>query len=371
MRFIPQKLYLQIIIFLIAANAHAQEPWPSPEVEQMYRHAREYMAAGNLKDAAITFKQAIILAPGNMILYKELGNAQYLSGNFSDAEQTLSSLQNSKDADEECFQLLAASQAAQKKMKDAKKTLHAGLSRFAASGLLYNETGNEYTLKNDHKAALNAWLDGIENAPGYPQNYYSAALVYLNSEKVFWGLMYGELFLVMKPVSPSNRNDTVQDEQLKKMLFAGYKKMFDNIGSSEAPQYGRVKAGQDATTFEAAVLKIYTTLTPVVSDGVTAENLTMVRTRFLMDWFSEYGSKYPFSLFSYQDELARNGKFDIYNEWIFGKAENEVQYDAWNNFHEGDIVRFLQWEAKHIVVPKAGAFYNERDMKGLFDKKKK
>jgi tetratricopeptide repeat protein len=371
MRIIVQKLYLQAIPFLLAIHSNAQQQWPSPEVEQMYRHAQEYTVSGNLKDAVTTYKQAIILAPDKTILYKELGNVQYLSGDFHDAEQTLSALQSSKEMDAQSYRLLAASQAGQQKIKDAKKTLKEGMARFPGSGLLYAESGREYKLENKQEDALNAWLDGIEQAPDYPQNYYEAALIYLHTEKVFWGLIYGEFFLCIKPASRAdNKQDTLRDGTLKTLLYAGWKKMFDNIGSSQQPEYGHAKTNHEVKTFEDAVMKIYTMLTPVVSDGITTENLTMVRTRFLMEWFSQYANKYPFSLFAYQDELVRNGRFDIYNEWLFGRSENDVQFDAWNKFHEGDISRFLLWQNGHHIQPRAQQFYNSRSMSGLFGKKK-
>jgi hypothetical protein len=115
---------------------------------------------------------------------------------------------------------------------------------------------------------------------------------------------------------------------------------------TDAAESGQTR-DQKAAGFESSVLSVYQMLTPVVSDGITTENLVMVRTRFLMDWFRQYGEKYPFTLFSYLDGLIRLGKFEIYNEWLFGAAESEVDYESWNQFHEGDIDRFLKWKETH------------------------
>jgi len=103
-------------------------------------------------------------------------------------------------------------------------------------------------------------------------------------------------------------------------------------------------------------------LTPVVSDGFTTETLTMLRVRFLMDWFAQYDGEYPFAFFTYQQDLIKNGRFDVYNEWLFGAAESETEYRAWNLYHEGDMERFLKWRALHLFVAEAGAFYNEQDL---------
>lgn len=264
------------------------------------------------------------------------------------------------DADARCYQILAASQAAQNNIKSAKATIKKGISHFPDSGMLYHEKGIICQLEKKPEDALNAWLDGIQREPGYAQNYYAAAHIYLNTDKVMWGLLYGEVYVNIA-------YDTAAVQEIKKMLFAAYKTMFDNI-SKEVPEYGKAKPDKTTNDFEDAVQRVYASLTPVVSDGITTENLTMVRTRFVMDWFSQYNNQYPFSLFSYLDELIRSGHFDKYNEWLFGKVESTVEYTAWNTFHEGDMARFALWQNDHKLHPVAQDVYNNRNMTGLFNK---
>ena len=347
------------MLLFTASFANAQENWPTPEIEQMYRHAQEYVARGDLKSAVTTYKQAISLAPGKIVLYKELGNTLYLSGKYEEAEQMLTPVYMKPEADATCYQILAASRAAQGNKKEAISTLQKGVTRFPLSGLLYHEQGKVLTVENKPGAALNAWLEGIAKDPGYAPNYYEAALTYMGSDKAIWGLLYGEMFLGMQ-------HDTSVDEGIKNALFTGYKKMFDGFAKEDLPQYGENKTRKPAKNFEAAVLQVYSGLTPVVSDGISIENLTMVRTRFLMDWFSTYSGRYPFSLFSYQDSLVKLGKFDIWNEWLFGRAENVPEYDAWNKFHEGAITRTRDWQSKHLLHPTSQDSYNDRNMDGLF-----
>ncbi len=362
MKLILQKLFLPFVILFISFIAMGQEGRSSPEWEQMYTNAKRDLDHGNLEDAIVTYRQAIQLAPGNIILYKGLGKALYLNGKFKEAEQILTQLINETVTDEEFYRLLAASQTAQNETKSATVTLKKGLARFPGSGLLYHELGKQYN--NKPGAALNALLDGILKEPGYPENYYEAARVYLSSDKVFWGLLYGEIFLYME-------HDTTGDDELKRMLFKGYKTMYGNLSQDALPEYGKAANKSPATTFEDAVMQVYSLLTPVISDGITTGNLTMIRTRFLMDWFPAYGDKYPFSLFSYEDNLVRSGHFDICNQWMFGKAENAPQYEAWNNFHEGDVARFLKWKAANKLHPLSNDFYNNRNMDELFNKKNK
>lgn len=152
----------------------AQQSALSPEWEQMSRNAKEYENRGDYKNAIITYKQAIQLVPGNIVLYKELGNALYKSANYDEAEQTILPLISKKEADPACYQLLAAIQLARNETKKSKNTLQDGLTRFPSSGMLYFELGNLYYSEQKPEAALDAWLDGILKEPGYPRNYHEA-----------------------------------------------------------------------------------------------------------------------------------------------------------------------------------------------------
>ena len=359
-----QKSYLIAGILLMTQYAYAQESWPSPEAEQIYTHARQYLALGNYKDAVITYKQAILIAPGKVAIYRELGKALYLSGDFTEAKKVLLEIPAKADAGEEYYQLLAACMTAKQEFKTAKATLKTGIEKYPLSGLLYHEAGNLELLEGNPEEALQAWLTGIQKAPGYQRNYYDAANIYLGTNEVMCGLLYGELFLTME-------QDTTGADELKRKLFAGYKTMFDNFGGDEVPGFGKTAKALPVNSFGDAVGQIYRGLTPVVSDGATTENLTMVRTRFLMEWFQAYKSKYPFSLFDYQDEMIRTGHFDIYNEWLFGMAESAESYKAWNTFHEGDMERFLKWKKTLNYIPAGGDFRDiDKSMKGLFPKRK-
>jgi tetratricopeptide (TPR) repeat protein len=281
-----------------------------------------------------------------------------LSGNYKDAVETLQPLMDKRETDEAFYDVLAASWAAQDDARKAKTVLKNGLQHFPASGLLYYDLGHLYDMEKKPEEALKAWEEGINANPGYARNYCNAAKKYLNSEDVMPGLLYGEIYLNIA-------QDTDDADTLKKMLFSGYKKMFDNIAKPDRVEQSEQ---QEATAFMDAVKKTYAKLTPVVSDGVTTENLTMVRIRFLMDWYDTYGGKYPYSLFAYHDYLVRNGLFDIYNEWLFGKAESITEYKAWNQFHAGEMDIFLEKKAAHGLRPGQTDIYSSE---GVAPKRKK
>lgn len=349
--------YLLLLTILWSAKANAQSAWPSPEAEQLYNQARQYLSNGNLRQAIPLYQQAIAIAPDQMILYRDLANAWYLSGNYEQADKTIEPVLESGRADEQCYQIAAASKNAQKEDKKVKKILSKGIEKYPHSGLLYHEWGKFYDDQNLEEEALQKWLAGIAADPAYRINYYEAARTYILTKKPVWALLYGEIFINMEPNTP-------RSYETRKLVMAAYKKIFTSA-ATEVQAFGKNAKKETADDFEAAVLQTLMKLAPVVSDGVNAENLIMLRTRFLMDWQHTCALKYPFTLFSYQDDLLRYGYFDAYNEWLFGKVENIQQHEGWLKFHPQAIPSLEKWQGAHPLRPAFSDSYNDAKLKGL------
>ncbi len=357
------------ILFFLALLAvqlpvYSQTVWPSPEVEQMYNEAREQNARGNLRGAITLYQQAIHIAPGVMVLYRELGKAYSMAGANEEAQKTLEPIIKSGDADEQTFQALGTSYAASGSIKKAKNTFEAGIERFPHSGIIYNAWGKmlEEEDKNPEEA-LKIWIKGIEADPAYHINYYDAARTYMNTNKPVWAILYGEMFINIE-------QQTVRSNETRAMLIRAYKRLFNAIAREDLPEYGKKNTNTaHSNGFEEAVYNTYIKLSPVVADGMTTENLIMLRTRFIMDWYLTYARKYPFTLFQRHDELIRNGYFDIYNQWLFGKAENAAQYEAWNKFHPNAMGELEEWLKENKFNPTAADAYNTGEVDGIFLKK--
>lgn len=359
----PFKIITTVIAIVIVINAHAQT-WPSPEVAQMYKQASEQLASGYLQQAIVSYKQLIPLAADQPVLYRDLGKAYYLTQDYTQAFKTLEPLIKSDDADPQSYQIMAASLKASGDKRKAKNTLQKGIERFPRSGLLYHELGLLFEDDNDMPHALEAWLTGIEVKPSYHINYYEAARTYAQSSKPVWTILYAEVFVNMEQHTP-------RSEETRKLLFDTYRKLYSSAPVGDVPAYGQAQAKDVTLSFEETVMDILMKLAPVVSDGVTAESLTQLRTRFLMDWFSQNnGNRYPYNMFSYQDSMIRYGYYEIYNEWLFGKAENEQQYEAWNKFHVGDMEDLDVWYKEHPFRPLNSDFYNDKKIDRIISGKK-
>lgn len=363
---LSRKIQLFVFALVMPVFLWAQGTELSPEVAQLYGSAGKNLERGNYKDAITAYKQAIMLAPGEKKLYRMLGQAYFLAGNYAEAERTLGVVITATDysADATCYRLQAAAMAAQRKYKQARAIISEGLEKFPDSGLLYHEQGEINLRDNKPEKALAAWLDGIEKAPAYPGNYYAAAGIYLQTDHVMWGLLYGEIYLNIA-------HDTAGYENLKNQLFAAYKTLFDNLVNKDVTKNTNLLKPSAVNSSEDAMQYTWLTVTPVAGDGITTENLVMARTRFLMEWSANYSNKYPYSLFRYWDTLVRTGHFEIYNEWLFGKAENVGEFKAWDTFHEGDIARLTEWMSHNPLIIANNDSRNSRQIKGLFNRRKR
>ncbi len=349
----------------ISFNAYTQEAsyWPSPEVEQMYKQAKDYLAAGAVKQSIVLLQQAIQLAPDVMLLHRDLAQALNLANEYNEAYRTIEPVIKSGQADEQAFQTAGSALLGAGEKKKAKNILEKGIKSYPHSGVLYHELGRYYESNNELEYALDSWLQGIEADPVYHLNYYEAARIYAGTDKLIWTIIYGEMFVNLE-------RHTTRSMETRKWILDAYKRVFATIGTKSVPKYGRNTTKGESANFETAVMQTLLQLSPVVSDGITTENLTMLRTRFLIDWMANFAARYSFTLFTYQDKLIRDGEFDAYNQWLFGVAENESLYNSWTKFHKDAIPQYENWTRTNRFQPTASDVYNDKDLRTLFTKKK-
>ena len=347
---------------LRAQTLHTQ----NPEVESLYRSAQFFLASGAFTQAIAAYQQAINLAPAEPLLHRDLANAFLLSGNPQRAEKSIMPLIEKDRADAVSYAIAANVQLALKEDKKARKLLDAGIERYPHSGYLFHERGKLWENSGDELKALKEWVAGTVAEPTYHLNYYEAARMYMHTKEPLWAMLYGEIFVNLERA-------TARSGETRKLLLAAYKRLFlaqDAFGEQAFGKEGKVVAPQ---SFEEAVKTVFLRLAPVLSDGISTENLTMLRTRFIMNWTAAgFAEKYPFTLFQMHDDLLREGHFDAYNQWLFGRAENAAQYEAWNKFHPEAVRDYEAYYSAHPLLPMAiDAGYNMQISKKLFEQERR
>ena len=138
---------------------------------------------------------------------------------------------------------------------------------------------------------------------------------------------------------------------MKQLLFDGYKeKLFaepDLLKGSENIKSAFAKAYLIAMNKQSAL----------TGKGVNIEVLTMIRTRFILDWFVTSAPRYPFRLFDYHQQLIREGMFEAYNQWLFGPVENLAAFDNWTKTHSEHFNNFTTFQRSRVFKVPAGQYY--------------
>jgi hypothetical protein len=95
----------------------------------------------------------------------------------------------------------------------------------------------------------------------------------------------------------------------------------------------------------------------IASGGIDLETITMIRTRFILDWFHDYAAKFPSRLFEHQRQLLQEGLFDAYNQWLFGTVQNLAAYQNWITTHAADYDAFTKFQRGRIYKVPPGQYY--------------
>lgn len=336
------KRFLVFILFLFSVfSLIAQDQ----DAKQLYATAKEFMRQADYDNAILVLNSAIKQDPGNLEMLQDLSYINFLKRDFAKSIEISKVLIERPDAEEQTFQLLGMDYKAIADYKECDKMYKLALKKFPKSGVLYNESGELMALQKNKTGSIAQWEKGIEQDPGYSGNYFNASNYYALNDNLLYEIIYGEIFLNLESYS-------TRSADVKGLLLEAYKKIYYD-GTLSKLMNDKKKSG-----FEQLYLATLAKSSSLASEGVTAENLTAIRTRFVLDWFSEKNdAKYPFRLFSHQQYLLREGLFDAYNQWIFGAANSPSAYQVWIDVHDKQAVAFKQFQQSRVFKVPAGQNY--------------
>ena len=321
-------------------QATAQEQ----DAKTLQETARAFQRQGDFGNALVVLNKAIEKEPGNNEIKKDLVLTYYMNHDYDKALPIAKALTDKPEADVQSYQLTGMIYKALEDRKEAEKLYRKGIKQWPNSGVLYNEYGEMLWTKQDY-SAIKQWETGIEVDPNYSGNYYNATkFYYLTVDKV-WALIYGEMFLNLESY-------TRRTAEIKETLLESYKKLF-----SEADVNKKETSKND---FATAVLNGLKKQSSVISSGINPETLTMLRTRFLLDWDATNGSKFPLRLFDYQRQLLREGLFDAYNQWLFGTAQNLPAFQTWSVTHTDQYDQFNKFQKGRVFKIPNGQYYQTK-----------
>jgi len=320
---------------LISSTCFAQER------DSLDRVAKQFMRSGDYANAVVVLSNALKNDPDNLEMQKDLTFTYYLQKNYSASVESGRKLIARKDADEQCYQILGMALKAIDEKKEADKMYKQGIKKFPSSGELYNEYG-EMLWANKDAESIRFWEKGIEVDPNYSSNYYNASKFYYFTYDKVWSLIYGEIFINLESYSR-------RTPEIKLLLVDGYKKFFTDLKTP--------KSASAKNPFVTAYLSVMNDQSATMSLGVTPESLSILRSKFVLEWFEKYADKYPFRLFEYQRQLLKDGMFDAYDQWAFGASLGLTAFQNWTTQHAEEYNRFISFQKGRVFKVPAGQNY--------------
>jgi Tfp pilus assembly protein PilF len=304
------------------------------------------MRQGDFNNAIIILTRALQMDKNNIEMQKDLAMSYYYKRDYEKALDEVKILMDRDDADVAAFQIAGNVYKALEEVKECEKVYKRGLKKFPNSGPLYSEYGELLWEKKDF-SAIEQWETGIRVDPTYSGNYYNAARYYFYAKDKIWALVYGEIFVNLESLSD-------RGTAMKQLLLQAYKeKLFADAD---------LMAGQEKnkSDFARAFLECMSKQSSLANRGITTETLTMIRTRFILDWFDKYAGRFPYKLFDYQRQLIQEGIFNAYNEWLFGTVENLATYDNWTKTHDEEYKNFIAFQKTRVFKMPSGQYYQQK-----------
>ncbi|HYJ37708.1 MAG TPA: tetratricopeptide repeat protein [Chitinophagaceae bacterium] len=333
------RIFIPILLFIsIAVSGFSQD------TKSMFETARSFQKQGDYQNAVLVLNRALEQQPNDLAILKEIALTYYLQRDFVKAKQIALPLPERADADVQTFQIMGMIHKEMEERKECERLYKEGLKRFPNSGVLHNEYGEMLWTKQDY-AAIKWWEKGIEVDPNYASNYYNAALHYYFTFDKVWPIIYGEIFLNLESYSK-------RTAEIKDLVLQSYKKLFTEKD---------IMNKQDTKNpFVSAFLATINKQNGAISQGITPESLTVLRTRFILEWDNKEASRYPFRLFDYQRQLLKEGMFDAYNQWIFGAVQDLSAFQQWTNSNAASYSKFTDFQKGRVFKLPANQYYQTR-----------
>ncbi|OIR05396.1 tetratricopeptide repeat protein [mine drainage metagenome] len=315
------------------------------DAKKLYASAKDFMRQGDYDNASITLENALKAEPGNLDMLKDMAFLSYLKRDFAKSIEISKTLIERPDADEQTFQMLGITYKAIAEYKECNKLYKTGLKKFPNSGVLHNDFGELLAQSKDMNSAIEQWENGIQLSPSYSSNYFNAANYYARTNNLARVIIYGELFINLESY-------TSRTADIKALLLEAYKKLFAD------DTFIKLSNDKNNSAFTKLFFATLEKSRSIAAEGITAENLTAIRTSFILNWFHEKNNtKFPFRLFDHQQYLLSEGLFDAYNEWIFGAAASPSAYQVWIQSHDQQAADFKKFQQSRVFKIPSGQYY--------------
>ena len=332
------KKIFPLLLLCICLKTIAQD------TETLHQTAKTFMRQADYANAVLVLNRALQQAPNNLGMIKDLALSHYYKREYALALEVIKPILDREDVDDQSFQIAGNIYKALLLPKECEKLYKKGLKKFPESGPLYSEYG-ELLWTQQNFDAIKLWEAGIKADAAYSKNYYNAARFYYLSKNKIWGILYGEIFLNMEPQNSGSA-------ELKSILLDSYKKLYAEANLKEI-------ASKEKNEFAKAFLEAMDRQSGQAAYGINTASLTMIRTRFILDWYATNAAKFPYKLFDYQQQLLKDGFFEAYNQWLFAPADNLNAYQNWVDTHSAENGAFFNFQKARLFKVPGTQYYQD------------
>ena len=329
-----------LVVFMAAASMVNGQ---TQDAATLHETAKSFLRQGDYENSILVLNRALQQDPNNLEMTKDLLFSHYLKRDFAKALEIGKPLVERPDADVPTYHMMGLVYKSIAENKEAEKLYKKAMKQFPNEGILYSEYG-EMIMDKEPENALKLFEKGLEVAPNHSTNYYFVSRQYAERGEILWSILYAETFLNMESFTP-------RATEIKNLLLEQYKKFY--LATNSAATYNAKKANE----FTKAVADVLAKQQTQTAYGITPETLTIIRTRFNLEWFEKYGSKFPYRLFEHQRQLLEEGLFEAYNFWLFGPAANLKTYQTWSQYHKAELDAYLGFARSKVYKIPEGQQY--------------
>ncbi len=330
------KKFIFIILISIAQNGIAQD------AKRLHEMGKNYMIDGDFSNAESLLNDAYKLDTNNIVFTKDLALCLYFEKEYKRGLKILTKKIDEGIADDQTFQIAGTIYSANQQLVEAENLYLSAIKKFPGNGAFYNDMG-ELLFRQQKNQCIDFWERGIELDPTYARNYFNACKYYDNLETI-WSIIYGEIYVNLDPLNPKS-------PEIKDILLNNYKNYFSD--------YSNEKYLKEKNKFAQKVLSNLSKQNDIAREkGISTLTLTMIRTKFILEWYQDNTEKYPFKLFDFHLNLLREGLFESYNQWLFGSSENLTSFQNWTQLHNQEYDEFMQYFKAKPYKPAKDEFYH-------------
>ena len=332
------KSFLATFVFvLISACLHAQV-----NIDTLRMRAQKFIIQGDYDNALLVLNHAAEMDAGNIDVLKDEAYVYYLERNYAKAIEIGKNITSHSGADAQSFQVLGMAYKATADYASCEKMYKKAVKEFSNSGALYADYGDLMVQQNKLSEAIKFWEKGIQVDPNNSSNYYYAARYYSQKNKPLWAVLYSETFVNIESL-------TQRTVEIKDILLSNYFKLLntDVLNALSASNNG----------FEKAIASVYSNYASMFNDNLSPEQLTAIRTRFILDWYKNNTPPYNYRLFEHQQMLLQQGMFDAYNQWLFGPSASTSAYQLWMNNHATEMKEWQTYLRSVVYKIPAGQYF--------------